>query len=514
MSIPKVVGIEQEYAITCRGRPELTAFQASCALVNAYARQLGLRRPQTVILWDYAHETPYQDVRGPLFGKSCRQEILTREDNLLINAPLPNGSRFYTDHAHPEYSTPECLTPKEVVACDKAGEKILLAARQACQASLPEVTIHLFKNNVDHQGHSFGCHENYLLAAPALERSLVQEPARILGHLVPFLVTRQLFAGAGKVNPPTTSSPYQLSQRADFLETVFGLETTHNRPLINTRAEHHAAPDSFRRLHLILGDANLCEFATFLKIGTTQLVLMMLEDDYLFTACRLSDPLRALKQISHQFNPVVALDSGKTLRAVDIQARFLEQAEAYCQRHQPQPAAVWQEVLTAWEYALSGLRQLRLTATWDIQADPLAMTRRLDWLLKLWLLNRHRQKRHLAWDNPTLRVLDVQYHNLDPQQGLFQHLQAQGLTERLVTDADIQRLVEEPPPDTRAYFRGQCLRRFPEELFLINWEVVGFEHGEVRRLVPLLNPLKGTKAQFAELFSRVRDSRELVQSLS
>ncbi len=201
MSIPKVIGIEQEYAIDVKGETDLSVFQASSMLVNAYARKAGLRGPGTQILWDYGHETPFRDIRGELFGKKTGQEITRDDDNLLINAILPNGARLYTDHAHPEYSTPECLSARDAVACDKAGEKILLEALLEAKEITPSTTITLYKNNVDHQGHSYGCHENYLMEAAAHEEYLVKSPEKAQRTLIPFLVTRQIFAGAGKPGP-------------------------------------------------------------------------------------------------------------------------------------------------------------------------------------------------------------------------------------------------------------------------------------------------------------------------
>ncbi|MGQ9921081.1 MAG: proteasome accessory factor PafA2 family protein, partial [Desulfobacca sp.] len=413
----------------------------------------------------------------------------------------------------PEYSTPECLTAREVVACDKAGERILLAALAALRETMPTLVVHLFKNNIDHQGHSFGCHENYLMAAAAHEDNFVRHPDRLLSSLVPFLVSRQIVAGAGKLSAHAPA-PFQISQRADFMETIFGLETTHNRPLINTRAEHHADPQVYRRLHLILGDANMCEVAAFLKISTCQLVLMMLEDDFLRVDCRLQDPLAAMQQISRRWDAPVALADGRNATAVELQEMFWEQAAAYCQTLGPEAAAPWQEVLTTWYEALQGLKQLRLSVSGDLEDDPAGLRQRLDWVLKLWLLSRYRQEKNLAWDNPALRILDVQYHNIAPQSGLFYHLQQQGQTQRLCTDAEIDHYVQFPPDTTRAYFRGHCLARYPEEVFLVNWEVVGFDHGRIHRLVPLLNPLKGTRAQCAELFARAPNSQELLNLLT
>ena len=260
MGIPKVIGIEQEYAIQIKGDPALSAFEVSCMLVNAYARSVGLREPGMRMLWDYAHETPYEDIRGRLFRKSVTRQVVSDEDNLRINAGLPNGARLYTDHAHPEYSTAECRSARQALACDKAGETVLRKAVAEVKALCPEVGVTLYKNNSDHQGHSYGCHENYLMDADAHEHRIAGDARGTDRVLIPFLVTRQVFAGAGKVGSEAAHSRnacYQVSQRADFMENLWGLETTYARPIINTRSEHHADAERFRRLHLILGDANM-----------------------------------------------------------------------------------------------------------------------------------------------------------------------------------------------------------------------------------------------------------------
>ena len=199
MSIPKVVGIEEEYAIHMYGDHGFTPFQASCAMVNAYARKAGLRKPGTAVLWDYGHETPFNDIRGRLFGKNTGQESLSEEENIRINTILPNGARLYTDHAHPEYSTPECLSARDAVACDRAGELVLRQALAGMRELLGMSKVELFKNNIDYQGHSYGCHENYLMDAEAHQECFVRSPEKAVRTLVPFLVTRQLYAGTGRI---------------------------------------------------------------------------------------------------------------------------------------------------------------------------------------------------------------------------------------------------------------------------------------------------------------------------
>jgi proteasome accessory factor A len=513
LSIQKIVGIEQEYAIKIKGGYALSAFDASCMLVNAYARKLGLREPGMSLLWDYGHETPYQDIRGKLFGKSTGQEIIREEENLLINASLPNGARLYTDHAHPEYSTPECLGARDVAACDKAGEKILIEALRAVNDTLPSSEIALFKNNSDHQGHSYGCHENYLVEAGTHEEYLVRSPQKALGTLVPFLITRQIFAGTGKVGGKSRGSqkrPYQIYQRADFMESLFGLETMYARPIINTREEHHADPKRFRRLHLILGDANMCEFATFLKVGSTQIVLQMLEDGFFTEDLTLKDPLNAVKKISAEYNGGVELADGRSFTAVELQWRFLERAREYQKIKSVSHVPDMKSILECWAYALDGLEQLRFSSDFAIEEDPMGLQARLDWVLKLWLINRFRQGKNLEWDDPQLKVLDLQYHNIDTQEGIFYRLQRQGLVERIVDDKEVNHYIQNAPGNTRAYFRGKCIEKFPQEIRAVNWEIVGFDQGEIHRMVPLLNPLKGTFDQFGRVFDQSQSVPELL----
>ncbi|MDR3554309.1 MAG: proteasome accessory factor PafA2 family protein [Syntrophobacteraceae bacterium] len=509
MSIPKVVGIEQEYAITIKGGDDLSAFHASCMLVNGYARKAGLRGPGIETLWDYDHETPFQDIRGELFSRKSGRDITRKEDNLLINAALPNGARLYTDHAHPEYSTPECLGAREAAACDKAGELILASALELAKEAFHPVTVDLFKNNVDHQGQSYGCHENYLLDAGVHQEYFVDDPAKAQRTLIPYLVTRQVFAGSGK---PGTS--FQISQRADFMESLFGLDTMFKRPIINTRQEHHADPKRFRRLHLILGDSNMSEFASILKIGATQIVLQMMEDGFITDNFSLKDPVQAVKRVSARFDCELELADGKKTTALDLQRRFLDLALEYRLRRDVAHVPQVDSILEAWTNVLDGLAELKMSPDMDLEDDPRDMSRKLDWVLKLWLLTRYRRRKSLSWDHPQLKVLDLEYHNIDRGKSIFYSLQRQGLTETILRAEETAAYVDEPPAATRAWFRGKCLRKFPQEVYLINWEVVGFDHGDIHRMVPLLNPLKGTRERFQQIFDQAANSKELLDMLA
>jgi proteasome accessory factor PafA2 len=516
MGIPKIVGIEQEYAIQLKGDPALSAFEASCMLVDAYSRSVGLRAPGMRMLWDYAHETPYEDIRGRLFRKSPTQQVVCDAENVRINAALPNGARFYTDHAHPEYSTAECRCARQALACDKAGEIVLRKAVSELKILCPELDVTLYKNNSDHKGHSYGCHENYLMDADAHEGCIIADSGLASGVLIPFLVTRQVFAGAGKVGGEASHSRqagYQISQRADFIENLYGLETMYARPVINTRAEHHADARRFRRLHLIPGDANMCDVAGFVKLGATQIVLQMMEDGFISPRWALNDPIAALRRISMKYDAVVGLENGSRMTALQIQRGFLEKADQF--RHAAGAAAIprYEEILSCWAAVLDGLDQLKVSRDFTIEDDPGDLAGKLDWVLKLVLLARYRRSRGCSWDHPLLKVLDLQYHRVDSLEGLYYKLQRDGMTETVCDREEIEHFVDHAPEDTRAYFRSRCLQKFPREVFLLNWEVVGFDQGDVHRMVPLLNPMKGTREQFEKVFDMAKDSSELVALL-
>ena len=302
MAIPKVFGTETEYGIAAVGAPDFNPVLSSSILISTYAGSL--RR----IRWDYEQESPLRDARGfePVPAREGSRRGLG-----LANVILPNGARYYVDHAHPEYSTPECITPRELVVHDKAGERVLERSLHEVAGSMPSAPqLSIYKNNSDGKGNSYGTHENYLVDRATPFGDIVRD-------LTPFFVTRIVFTGAGKVGAEAPwddrgRAMYQLTQRADFFETEVGLETTLKRPMINTRDEPHADPERYRRLHVIVGDANLCEVSTFLKIGTTAIVLKMIEDRFL-PDLSIREPVRALHEISRDLTCTheVALADGR-----------------------------------------------------------------------------------------------------------------------------------------------------------------------------------------------------------
>src|SRR5262249_11173322 len=285
MAIPKVMGIETEYGITVKNQPDFNPILSSLLLINSYETFRSSR-----VRWDYEAESPLRDARG--FEYMEEKEGTSKEESRLINLILSNGARFYVDHAHPEYSSPETTNPRDLVIWDRAGERILNLSRQRAEAvSPPEQRILIYKNNTDNKGNSYGTHENYLIDRRCPFTRIVQ-------HLMPFLVTRQVFTGAGKVGSENNLeyTPFQISQRAG------GLETMHSRPIINTRDEPHADPEKYRRLHVIVGDANMSEFTTYLKVGTTAIVLSMLEDDFIDRDLALDNPVLGFRTVSRDLN--------------------------------------------------------------------------------------------------------------------------------------------------------------------------------------------------------------------
>src|SRR5213083_1476701 len=321
MAIPKVIGTETEYGIAAVGQPDFNPVLSSSMLISSYAGSL--RR----IRWDYEDESPLRDARG--FEPAAGRE-LSDEDLGLANVILPNGARYYVDHAHPEYSTPECLSPRALVIHDKAGERILERSLAVVAAEMPSSpTLAIYKNNSDGKGNSYGTHENYLVDRATPFGDIVRD-------LTPFFVSRQIFTGAGKLGLEAQwdergKHVFQLTQRADFFETEVGLETTLKRPIINTRDEPHADPERYRRLHVIVGDANRCEIATFLKVGTTALVLAMIEDGWLTDDLSVDRPVTALHEVSHDptCTHLMTLKDGRKLTAIQLQTEYLEQARKY-----------------------------------------------------------------------------------------------------------------------------------------------------------------------------------------
>ena len=492
MSIPKVCGIETEYGIVVRNA-DLNAVTASSLLINAF-----LGRSSTRTAWDFFDEQPGNDARGLLLGEILAPEVETH----LVNTVLTNGARYYVDHAHPECSTPECRTPSEVVRYDRAAEEIMRLSMERAVAMLPaggEVVV--YKNNSDGKGNSYGCHENYLVdrAVPF---------GRLVSQITPHFVTRQVFAGAGKVGCESPGSmpgdiAYQLSQRADFFEEEVGLETTLKRPIVNTRDEPHCDPAKYRRLHVIVGDANMSEVATFLKVGTTAIVLAMIEDDAIGDDLTLAHPVTAIRQVSNDpsLKATIALGSGKRMTALDVQWQLLERARTWADRHGLDSVSVddGKRVLEEWESVLTGL-----------ESDPNEVADVVDWVAKKRLVDGYAQRHDLAPTDARLKAIDLQYSDLRRERSLAARC---GLR-TMVDDAAVREAVDTPPESTRAYFRGTCLARFAPEIVAANWDSIVFDIGrDPLKRVPMMEPLRGTKALTADLFASSATAADLIARL-
>ncbi|MFF4648851.1 depupylase/deamidase Dop [Streptacidiphilus sp. ASG 303] len=501
MSVRRVMGIETEYGISVPGHPNANAMLTSSQIVNAYAAAMQRARRAR---WDFEEENPLRDARGfDLAREVADSSQLTDEDIGLANVILTNGARFYVDHAHPEYSAPETTNPRDAVLWDKAGERVMAAAA-ARAAELPGAQpIHLYKNNTDNKGASYGCHENYLMRRSTPFTDIVR-------HLTPFFVSRQVVCGAGRVGIGQDGSAhgFQISQRADYFEVEVGLETTLKRPIINTRDEPHADAERYRRLHVIIGDANLSEVSTYLKLGTTALVLSMIEDGFISVDLAVDQPVRTLHQVSHDptLQQIVTLRNGRTLTAVQLQMEYCELAHKYVEdRYGADADDQTRDVLDRWEDVLGRLER-----------DPMSLSRELDWIAKKEILEGYRQRDGLDWDNPRLHLVDLQYSDVRAEKGLYNRLVARGRFERLLDEDAVARAAVKPPEDTRAYFRGRCLEQYADHVAAASWDSVIFDlpgRDSLQR-VPTLEPLRGTRNHVKELLDRCRTAEDLVRVLS
>ena len=503
MTVRRIMGLETEYGISVPGDPLANPMFLSGQVVSVYAAAHGIRSNQSS--WDYAFEDPLRDARGwQLDRQSADPSQLTDlEDPTLANVVLPNGARYYVDHAHPEYSSPEVTLPRDVVRWDRAGDGIALESVRLLAERPGQPPVNLYKNNTDGKGQSYGTHENYLMPRRTPFPDIVR-------HLIPFFVTRQVVCGAGRVGLGVDSRGvgFQVSQRADFFETEVGLETTLKRPIINTRDEPHAVADRYRRLHVIIGDATHLDVATLLKVGATSLVLGMIEDGHLRDDWSIRRPVAALQAVSHDasLTAKVELADGRHVTALDVQWMYLEAARAWLDARgdDPEPEAT-SEVMELWEDVLGRLGR-----------DVMSAAGMLDWVTKLQLLEGYRSRDGLGWDDHRLAAIDLQWADVRPEKGLVHRLRDRGRTRDLVATDAIRTAQGTPPEDTRAWFRGTCVRRFSGQVFSASWDSVVFDvpgRTSLQR-VPILEPEKGTRAQVGTLLEESEDVVALLRGLA
>ena len=404
----RIFGLENEYGVTCtfRGQRRLSP--------DEVARYLFRR----VVHW----------------GRSS-------------NVFLENGARLYLDvGSHPEYATPECDSVDDLVAHDKAGERILERLLEAAELRLHEEgisgEIFLFKNNTDSAGNSYGCHENYLVARQG-------EFARMAEVLIPFFVTRQVFAGAGKVLHGPRGATYCLSQRAEHIWEGVSSATTRSRPIINTRDEPHADAERYRRLHVIVGDSNMSEYTTHLKVGVTDLILRMVEDNTVMRDLTMENPIRAIREISHDVTcrKRVRLTNGRELSALEIQAEYLERAMRYADHRGLDERGM--TVLKDWEDVVTALQDRDLDRLRD----------RIDWVAKWYLVEAYRERHQLPLSHPRIALMDLSYHDVNRDRGLYYLLERKGRMRRAVSERAVQEAMSDPPQTTRARLRGEFIRQ-------------------------------------------------------
>lgn len=493
MAVAKVCGIETEYGVLVSGA-EIDPITASSLLVSAYSDA-----SWSAIPFDLGNERPFSDARGVNLDDLRDPEI----DYRSLNTVLVNGARYYVDHAHPEYSSPECASILQAVAFDLAGDEILRESVDKANHRLPEeVSISVYKNNSDGKGNSYGCHENYLVDRTT---KFLYLASCITTHFV----TRQVFCGSGKVGNETISGHFdrlgfQLSQRADFFEEEIGLETTIHRPIVNTRDEPHCDSEKYRRLHVIVGDANMSQFATFLKLGTTALILSMIEHGAFPESLFIAHPVSAIKQISRDptLSTQVLMHDGRRLSALEIQDALIQSVRSFLSYYECKalPAEEITMVMDSWEETI-----------YLLQHSPEKLHDRIDWIAKQRLVNAFAQRHQLADGDPRLKAIDLQYHALDAQRSIA--IKA-GLRE-LVAPITVRDAVTNPPRDTRAYFRGRVLQKWPTAVVSANWDSMVFDLPN-RPLVriEMNEPLRGTYLLTKTLIDSSNTIEDLLAQLS
>ncbi|NKG21899.1 depupylase/deamidase Dop [Paeniglutamicibacter terrestris] len=524
------MGLETEYGVLAPSMPGANATMLSAQVINSYAALVRAGRGAIAgTHWDYTDETPLNDARGfsidrasadpsqltdqepeldaeavALAGGDTRIGSTLYEEaeaghEVLMNMVLGNGARLYVDHAHPEYSSPETSNPFAAVLWDQAGDHVALAAMRRIESLAGVPDIHLYKNNTDNKSVSYGAHENYLMP-----RSVPFE--NIAAGLIPFFVTRQIICGSGRVGRGMLGQypGFQISARADFFEAQIGLETTIRRPIINTRDEPHAHWEKYRRLHVIIGDANLGQISTLLRTGTTALVLSMIEAG---TAphIELRDPVAALQAISHDpsLSTTVELVDGRRLTALQIQRIYAAAAAEHSATSDALDEATV-EVQRRWEETLQ-----------QLETDIFSAASTVDWVAKYKLMSAYAQRHGVDFSDSRIALMDLQWADIRPEKGLYHRLAARGMMEVLYSGEQIAHAAAHPPEDTRAYFRGRVLNQYPEFVVAASWDSVSFTVPGARRLerVSTLEPLRGTRALVGELLDRELEIHEFIAAL-
>src|ERR671925_851066 len=408
------------------------------------------------------------------------------------NVFLRNGARLYLDvGSHPEYATPECDSLQSLVAHDKAGERILEGLVVDAEKRLHDEgiagDIYLFKNNTDSAGNSYGCHENYLVGRHG-------EFSRLTDVLIPFLVTRQVICGAGKVLQTPRGAVYCVSQRAEHIWESVSSATTRSRPIINTRDEPHADAERFRRLHVIVGDSNMSEWTSFMKVGITDLVLRMVEGNTVMRDLTLENPIRAIREISHDTTGTrkVKLANGRELSAIDMQQEYFEKTSRFLERRGTDETS--KLLLYEWGEALDAL-----TA-----GDAERLGRKVDWVTKRLMIERYMRKHDLSLASPRVALLDLTYHDVNRGRGLYYLLEKAGKVDRVVTEALISKAMREPPQSTRAKLRGDFIRQAKAKRrdYTVDWVHLKL-NDQAQRTVLCKDPFRAADERVEQLIAHM-----------
>lgn len=512
MSVRRAMGLETEFGIMDANDPNAQVIALCAEFVDTYGARGSASGGSGAVRWDYHGEDPLNDARGyrrerasahpslltddptrpaPSGDSSISQVRRPSEAELALptasNAVLTNGARLYVDHAHPEYSSPEVMNPREAVLWDRAGEYIAVEAMDLLKETGRNTVI--YKNNVDGKGAAYGSHENYSMSRQV-------EFTDIVRYLTPFFVSRPILCGSGRVGlgPQSQKPGFQISQRADYVENDVGLETTFNRPIINTRDEPHADGSQYRRLHVIGGDANLFDVSNLLKVGTTSLVLWLLEQGQIsleLDSLVLYEPVAATWEVSHDptLRATIDMHDGSEKTALDIQEIYLDIIRRAIEQV-GEPDFDTNEILTLWQWAIDTLRR-----------DPLEAADSIEWVAKYQIMESLRQRGNLSWDNDRLRALDLQWHDLRPEKSIVNRLDQAGRVRRIFHPEQVEWAVRHAPESTRAYLRGGLIRRYPESVAAAGWDGITLDVPGYSNLVriPLMHPERANKDLVGDL---------------
>lgn len=491
------MGIETEYGIACPADPSIPVEELSRIIVDGYGEACHRLGMYDDVAWDLGGTSLLDSQEPEELAVLTDQERGWQRGTSKV---LRNGARLYVDHAHPEYAAPEALGPREAVRFDLAGELVMRRAMKHAEVTAGPVPV-AYKNNVDGKGAAYGCHENYLV-----RRSVPFET--LATALVPFMVTRQIIVGAGRVGlGPSSAEPgFQISQRADYVEQVMGPHTTYERPIINTRDQPHADPRSFRRLHVIGGDANCVQASTFLKLGTTALVLWVLEHHGMpraWECLKLADPVAEVRNVSRDLTLThrLQLADGRRLTAIAIQRAYLATAYHHVGVF-PDPET--RQVLDQWAEALTLLGK-----GWQAAAQT------VEWAAKLALLEARRQRDGLDWDAPELAAMDLLWSDVRPDRSLAARLYRAGMLTEIVPESEVVAAEFSPPDTTRAWLRGELIRRYPTQVYSASWHSIVMEPagGGMFRL-PMILPLANTAAGARTLLDSTKSLEDLLPHLT